>query len=72
MTGNEIVQQVLTGSKSRTLPLNCIFNCITTVHSACKARGQDPRIALQLGKLVSENKQATSVQSDYRSVDMGK
>ncbi|ORE20874.1 hypothetical protein BCV71DRAFT_241986 [Rhizopus microsporus] len=40
------------------------------VHSACKARGQDPRIALQLEKLVSENKQATSVQSDYRSVDM--
>ncbi|KAG1180551.1 hypothetical protein G6F70_001663 [Rhizopus microsporus] len=53
MTGNEIVQQVLTG-----------------IHSACKARGQDPRIALQLEKLVSENKQATSVQSDYRSVDM--
>ncbi|CEG66691.1 hypothetical protein RMATCC62417_03226 [Rhizopus microsporus] len=53
MTGNETVQQVLTG-----------------IHSACEARGQDPRIALQLGKLVSENKQATSVQSDYRSVDM--
>ncbi|KAG1047524.1 hypothetical protein G6F43_010030 [Rhizopus delemar] len=40
------------------------------IHAACQSRGQDPRIALKLKQMVSENKQARSVKTDYRSVDM--
>lgn len=42
------------------------------VHSACRARGQDPRIALQLERLVAANENAQVVQVDYRSIDMSK
>jgi hypothetical protein len=41
------------------------------VHTACKARGQDPRIALKLEGLANAEENAKVVQVDYRSIDMG-
>ncbi|CAO3649558.1 unnamed protein product [Mucor hiemalis] len=47
-----------------------IEKAMNGIHSACKARGQDPRIALQLERMVSENENAEVIQVDYRSIDM--
>ncbi|KAF1800584.1 S-adenosyl-L-methionine-dependent methyltransferase [Mucor lusitanicus] len=47
-----------------------IEKALNGIHMACRARGQDPRIALQLEKLVAANENAKVIQTDYRSIDM--
>lgn len=76
--GNKAIEKALTGSKFFTLFKNrfderfiLILNTIL-VHVACRARGQDPRIALQLERIVSENDNTKIMQVDYRSIDMSK
>ncbi|KAI9283321.1 S-adenosyl-L-methionine-dependent methyltransferase [Sporodiniella umbellata] len=43
---------------------------LTAVHKVCKQRNQNPRIALEIERLVSKNENARVLASDYRSCNM--
>ncbi|CAO3699569.1 unnamed protein product [Rhizopus stolonifer] len=43
---------------------------LVAIHKVCEQRNQNPRIALELERLVSENKYAEVLESDYRSCNM--
>lgn len=42
------------------------------VNSVCRQRGQNPQIALELKRLISENKDVKVIQSECRSCNMSK
>ncbi|RCH92658.1 hypothetical protein CU097_012808 [Rhizopus azygosporus] len=46
------------------------YKLISAIHNACKLRNQNPRIALELERLLKESGQCKIVQAEYRSCRM--
>ncbi|EIE78281.1 hypothetical protein RO3G_02985 [Rhizopus delemar RA 99-880] len=51
-------------------PSSAFYKFIDAFNSACRQRGQNPQIALELKRLVSENKDVKITQSEHRSCNM--
>jgi hypothetical protein len=70
--GNPYIEKAVQGSKVLFFFYSTNNQILThnLVYTVCKARGQDPRIALKLEGLANAEENAKVVQVDYRSIDM--
>ncbi|CAO3694491.1 unnamed protein product [Rhizopus stolonifer] len=67
-----VVQITEVDLKMPSIHLDAFHRLVTAVHAVCEQRSQNPRIALEIEKLISVNENAQVLETEYRTCRMSK